>query len=286
MLERLLVPLDLTQPADPALSVADWIPSRHVRLIHVEPAVSATTAGSVRDDLEAYGEEFAQQGRNVEIAIARGEPAEQIVAAAADVDLIVMSTRASGALQRALGGSIADQVARQAGSPTLIVRKGDQTAMPPARVVVPLDGSPLAERALQIATDLGRTIDVPIHLVLVVNRATILYPMEPLRAEAADYLDAQARRLAARGVSVTSEVVFGAIASSLLDVVRDDDLLVMATRGHGGFRRWLFGSVAERLLEELAVPAVLVAAGTARLGRDRGDARAHPAGASIDRWAA
>ena len=105
----------------------------------------------------------------IETRIAHGGPAEAIVDDAADADLIVMSTQGAGGGGRLLFGSVADRVARHAPAPTLLLRGGHHpvAAQPVQRIVVALDGSLAAERALPLATLLATRLHVPVHFVTV-----------------------------------------------------------------------------------------------------------------------
>lgn len=266
MFERLLVPLDRTDLAAEAVSIAMQIPSRHVRLLHVAPEATGGGTDALPTPsigkLRAWGLEFGCRGRALEMVVARGDPVDRIVQSSVDADLIVMATHAPGALTRTQGGSVADRVARHAATPTLIVRSGRRASTgPPVRIVVPLDGSVEAEDALPMATKLGATLGLPLHLIRVVNRATILVGREVWFKEADDYLTSVIRTLAGETPNVTSDVRFGPVAASLRDAIEPNDLVVMVTRGRGGLRRWLLGSVATRLVEWSDAPVVLVRAG-------------------------
>jgi nucleotide-binding universal stress UspA family protein len=236
------------------------IPSRHVRLLHVDPAAHASPSIG---QLRSWGQEFGKRGRDVELLVARGDPVDRIVEASGDADLIVMATREPGILTRLRTENTADRVARRASTPALIVRGERQARMdPPVRIVVPLDGSPQAEEALPVAVKLGDALSLPLHLIRVVNQATILVGSEVWFREASDYLTSVIRSLAGRTPSTTSDIRFGPVAASLRDAIEPNDFVVMVTRGRGGLRRWLLGSVAARLVEWSDAPVVLVRAGT------------------------
>ena len=128
MYERILVPLDRSELAEAAVPFAALIPSREVRLLHVEPlAVTAMRerpaltrydlsrmrhALTAHDHLGQVGEGFRRQGREVDVVVESGDPGDRIVRAAADADLVVMATRGLGAGGRLLFGSVADHVVR------------------------------------------------------------------------------------------------------------------------------------------------------------------------------
>lgn len=269
MYDRILVPLDGSELAEAALPFVELIPSRHVRLLAVEP-VTGQQAGAEQPPLgsswramtpEAYLDRmaapFRRQERDVELVVEAGDPRERIVAAAADVSLIAMATSGRGTLGRALLGSVADYVARHAPAPTLLVRGTDPREAPMlARIVVPLDGSDSAEAALPVAARWAGVLGVRCHLV----RAVEASPRETdeMRRAAAAYLDEQVMRLSAHDTAASSEVLLGPAVPALLDAIGPADLVVMTTRGHGGLRRALLGSVAEQLVREAAGPVLLV----------------------------
>ena len=288
MYERILVPLDGSELAEAALAYAELIPSREVRLLQVEPDTHGPMLASAPEweawrtareaeawtYLERAGEPLRRQGRLVEVAFVFGDPADQIIAMAADADLIVTTTHGRGTGGRVVWGSVADRVARHAPTATLVVRGGERGAAGPpvARVVVPLDGSALAESALPTATELAADLGVPIHLMRAVDvgpiRATAEAARlvatasdrsaEALRRQAEEYLTGQVQRLRNRDLSATSEVRTGTPALALLDAVGPTDLVVMTTHGRGGLRRWLLGSVADKLVRAAPAPVLLV----------------------------
>lgn len=199
----------------------------------------------------------------------------------AGADLVVMSTHGRGALGRALLGSVADEVVRTATVPVLLVRPpGEEppaeTEWSPGEILVPLDGSRLAEGALEPAADLARLLGAKLALVqVIVPIATITDPPLPFpsgydehltgirRVEAQDYLDDIAEGLREKGVAASgAAVVNGSAAGALVDLSRPGraGLIVIASHGHGGLRRLALGSVADRLVRTAAVPVLVVRA--------------------------
>ena len=143
------------------------------------------------------------------------------------------------------------------------------------RIVVPLDGSELAERALPQAEQLARVTDAPLHLVRVVDftklepygayglaieYAGMAQVLGQEQAEARAYLERVAQDLTDRGLRVSTEVRRGTAARELTGATRPGDLLVMATHGRGGMARWFLGSVAEEVARHATVPVLLVRA--------------------------
>jgi nucleotide-binding universal stress UspA family protein len=82
--------------------------------------------------------------------------------------------------------------------------------------------------------------------------------LEALHLAITETLDAEASRLRATGLDVTTEIVVGQAAPGILEHAIVDDVVVMTSHGTGGVRRWLLGSVAEKLIRSGAAPVILV----------------------------
>lgn len=291
MYERILVPLDGTEVAEAAIPYAELIPSRHVRLLQVEPTsvtVRFDPAGMeqvtlaqeermsrAKAHLAQQAEGLRRQGRDIELVVELGDPREQIIAAASDADLIVIGTRGKGVGGQTFGASIADHVLRNADVPTLVVRGALSQAAPMvARIVVPLDGSDVAETVLPAAARLGRLLGVQLHLVRVVPVSRRAVDIDAMRQEAASYLDAQIMRLAAVDQFATWAVLVGPIGSTLLEAILPTDLVVMTAHGAGGKLRAPLGRVATRLVAEADAPVLLLHLSHLRVAVDRAAERA------------
>lgn len=142
------------------------------------------------------------------------------------------------------------------------------------RIVVPLDGSPLAETALEEAAQLARLSNAEIRLVRVIDftmtekhgafgLALEYAPQQFFDVEleeAQGYLRETADRLRGVGLTVSSEVTRGRVAQVLANYCQPGDVVVMASHGRGGLSRWFLGSVAEDLVRKSTVPVMLVRA--------------------------
>lgn len=143
------------------------------------------------------------------------------------------------------------------------------------RIIVPLDGSDLAGEALVHARELAQRLSVPLHLVRVVdayvlNRigatglafdyGAVTELVEEEDQDATAFMDQQVAALRNEGLDVTGAVVHGPVASSIVASAEGDDLIVMASHGRTGIRRWFLGSVAEEVLRQANVPVLLVRA--------------------------
>ncbi|HEU5433777.1 MAG TPA: universal stress protein [Thermomicrobiales bacterium] len=272
MFDRVLVPLDGSRRAERALDLLPALPCRHVLLLRATSS-DGSPAPVVGGYLASIAATLAERGLAAETREMVGDPAESIVAAAIDVDLIAMTSRGQGAGGRLLFGSVADRVARHAPAPTLILRTEDDVALPAVdgRIVVPLDGSPVAARAIDLARRLSWPRPRPLHLIGVVADAD--GGDAPDRALPA-HLDAVAAELQADGIGATVEVRRGDPEIELVTAVRGGDLVVMTTHGASGGQRWRVGHVAEQMLRRSPAPVVLVRGdhtATAASKRDRGD---------------
>jgi nucleotide-binding universal stress UspA family protein len=215
-------------------------------------------------------------GLAVEEVAGPGEPAELIVeaGASAGADLIVMATHGRTGLDRWLHGSVADAVLRRADVPVLLTKCGmDPIWTPggPLRVLVPLDGSELAERALPIVEQLAARVGVEALLLRAVPPST----GDPSAADGApapaadasvdavparDYLAGVARRLRSTARRVDLLVEAGEAPAVISEVARarSAHLVAMTTHARGGVARLLLGSVAVGVIERAAMPLLLV----------------------------
>ena len=147
------------------------------------------------------------------------------------------------------------------------------------RILVPLDGSPLAEMALPKAVELLSDRPGATLILLRAAEARTLPGVDPVDAqatvvrEAESYLSAVADRLRAEGVAhIVRSVWYSSAAKAIVEAgrVRGVDLIVMSTHGRSGLRRALRGSVAETVLRRTRIPILLVsAAGTVEAGSAR-----------------
>jgi nucleotide-binding universal stress UspA family protein len=135
------------------------------------------------------------------------------------------------------------------------------------RILVPLDGSPLAEAILPEVVELARLHAAEVMLLRVALAHTFpgadqtdaqVHAVE----EADGYLADVERRLAAQRIRASRAVRYGHVAEEILDHVRSRgaDLIAMSTHGRSGLPRWVLGSVAEAILRAAPVPVLLLRA--------------------------
>ena len=138
------------------------------------------------------------------------------------------------------------------------------------RVVVPLDGSPLAEGMLRFIVDIAGPLDLEVILLRVIrpqppqvtetSRLVVLEDIESRMAEAREYLVPLARELTTKGIRVRTEVRRGDPVEEIVAGAHEAgaDLIAMTTHGRSGLGRLLFGSVAEAVLRQAEIPVFLM----------------------------
>jgi len=191
-----------------------------------------------------------------------------LLGAAEDADLLVVGSRGRGGFRGLLLGSVSAACIQHAPCPVL-VHRGDETSGGTGgtgAIVVGVDGSPESGRALRFAVSLARDLRRDVRTITTWQWPDALNRDEPpfdhwsperdARATASSALDA-AEDLVDDDVRVTSELVEGSPAAVLLDASRDAALLVLGSRGLGGFRGLLVGSVGHECAQHAACPVVV-----------------------------
>lgn len=186
-------------------------------------------------------------------------------------DLIVMTTHGRGPVSRAFLGSVADELIRQAPVPLLLVRPHALASEPTAPLVthmlIPLDGSPLAEEVLPPALELANLLEARCTLLRVIESSdapsvhTSCRPCAPQEAEAMAYLESIARRARAGGLRVDTRVATARhVAQSIVEQSQKwpGHVIALATHGRGGLRRMLLGSVADKVIRASTVPVLVL----------------------------
>ena len=229
------------------------------------------------------------EGLTVKSIVAYGSPSERIVGFSQKnhYDLIAMSTRGLSGITRWVSGSIANRVLHSTRKPLLLVKptSSNGTMKEKGRfwkILVPLDGSELAETVLPVVETLSVHMGCEVTLVRVVssvsmaakvremvaaiphNYSTALDNIEKHRREiAGDYLNALKWELSIRGLTPEVVVAEGDPAAKIIDLSQDMEwpLIVMATHGRTGISRYVLGSVADRVLMGCSNPLLLMRPG-------------------------
>ena len=294
MFKKIVVPLDGSLLAEQALSFLPRFASplqTHIDLVCVvQPWVyalgmSEATPISVINDLHENWQAYLHQqeiflqglGYTVQSHVLEGDIAAEILALAANknADLIVMSTHGRSGFRRLALGSVAERVLHNATIPLLLVREGAalHTTNPIEHLLVPLDGSSFAERSIPLAVELSTQTGATLTMLRVVQdldaqNKQIIFKSEEAAEEAVTqwkllatrYLDELAKGIKAEGVKVSSMVLSGD-PENLIGTIAETlpaDLIVMSTHGRSGVSRWVYGSVANKVLRTASCPVLLV----------------------------
>jgi nucleotide-binding universal stress UspA family protein len=330
MMRHILIPLDGSDLAERAIPVAARLAQATegsaislVRIVRapaefeISAAPAAVWAPAVDEKEKREATEYlhgvAQRpefvGLSVTERIYAGPPSATLLMAAKslDVDLIVMTSRGRSGVTRWLLGSVAQGIARESPAPTLILR-ADKTRQAEDKIalggaaLVPVDGSPLAETAIEPAARLAAALasgedggKASLHLLYITQplpmtaTAPLAYGVQGGQAmvidtelelvkEGDDYLKALAARARQEyagelGVTITYTSIYGAdVAGDILAAAEGTldaapahqsesartDFIAMATHGRGGLRRWVMGSVTERVLQAATQPLLIV----------------------------
>jgi nucleotide-binding universal stress UspA family protein len=296
MFTSILVPLDGSPFAERALPIALALARRtraRIELVHVndqrvypsgvpmpDPRLDNELRNAVHHALDALaGRLAARNASEIRVTCLEGPVAQALehYIASSGPDLVVMSTHGEGGLSRLWLGSVADHVVRHSSVPILLVRPGATGAAhdePLFRhILVPLDGSAFAERALEHAVTLatpGETAFTLLEVVVPVSVAPQPYTSTgvAINGENIDqrvrdvktYLERLRGELAENGFDVATRVVaHWSIASSVLEYADDHDvdLIALATHGRGGVARLVLGSVADKLVRGAQTPLLI-----------------------------
>jgi nucleotide-binding universal stress UspA family protein len=191
-----------------------------------------------------------------------------------DIDLIVISSHGRRGIARLSLGSVTDSLIRGTTIPVLVVKPRASYLTPEAskdfhHIVVPLDGSSLAEQILEKVVPLAKFEEAEITLLHVLTPSEDAYSnledrklpwWEKKVAGALAYLNRRAIELRAEGIVTSVDVVIGErVPETLTDYARrvGADLIAIATHGRGGFARIVRGSVADGVTKS-AMSSILV----------------------------
>jgi nucleotide-binding universal stress UspA family protein len=257
---RVAVPMQIFVFADAGLGVL--YPDQSLVEAHKEAEryLGSLSAACDAEGLETYTD------------VREGEVAGTLVNAAreAHARLILMSSHGYSGVRRWLLGSVARKVLDAAPCPVWVVRTPD----PPRHLLIPLDGSLLAEEVLVPALAVARIFGARVSLLRVVPEVSHAELarlehgehglsrrlLDEMNAHAADYLALIADRFGDETEDLHTAVRSGPAAETILEYAErhNVDLVAMTTHGRTGLRRWIYGSVTQKLLDQLPV-SMLVA---------------------------
>lgn len=298
MYTRMLVPLDGSTISEGVLPYARTFANALALPVHLLqvmdpdmliPSVAARQGLSDniltinREHNGDYLKEIAASFSNpaaVSSSVIVGKPAEAIMeVAATDRDtLIAIATHGRSGVRRWLLGSVAEKVLHGADNDVLLIRATAQidrkTTAQLKRLVVPLDGSELAEEALRCGVELAKKMNLEIILLRVYVAPGAAYSTgsyapewksldQVVRQKANEYLEDKTKQLRNQGLEQLSfRMAEGSAAEQIIEAARErpDSLIAMSTHGASGVGRWVLGSVTERVIRHSDTAVVVVRA--------------------------
>jgi nucleotide-binding universal stress UspA family protein len=274
---RILVLLDGTPQAEGALRYAEvLVRTAGGQLKVFRASVGGGPTDYIEHALDSIATRLRETGVPTDWSVVEGEAVPAILDAARSWQphFVAMTTSRSSGLDRWLNDGVADAIVRSAEVPVLVVPPDSvhpSAGRPPTQIMVPLDGSALAEAALGPATELARSLQADVILLRVIEEDTTRGHFHAREAE--HYIQTMRDSVQA---AVPRRHVIGQVASGTptVAITRAGNalaagLIAMSTHGRGGLARAVQGSTATATLEHSIVPLLLVgpAAMTASLSR-------------------
>ena len=273
---KLKIPVELLAVIDMA-EMATHIPAEKARFFDsmIEEGVKHS-AGYLRGVAGTFGD------TDVKCTVEKGQ-ADAVIIEKGETDtsmLICMATHGRSGLNRFLLGSVAEKVLRAAVNPLLLVRATEEAKSDGAAVlksmIVPLDGSELAESIIPMVADKAKELSLEVVLFRAYHIPTYAYAGEEtysvvdydelivgVRDEATEYLEkkvAEVKRLGVEKVSFLTEEGFAADKIIALGRKTPDNLIAMCSHGRTGVKRWVLGSVTEAVVRHSGDPVLVLRA--------------------------
>jgi nucleotide-binding universal stress UspA family protein len=281
--QRVLVPLDGSELAERAIPYAKNLAKTkgsEVILFTVSIASVEQLDRPMKAYLELNTKELQSQGIKASTAIAYGNVADEIIKFADKnkIDLIILSTHGHSGIKRWALGSVALKVLHGTCTPVLLIksRTHKMANVEFKKILVPLDGSSFSEVSIPYVKELAKGTGSEIILlrvseppVLPADRSPAIKPsweeyrdilMTEIQLQAEKYLEGIKADLGKSGIKTRSQAILGKAGESILQVAQKEDinLIAMATHGRTGVSRWVYGSVASRIVEESPQPVMLI----------------------------
>lgn len=289
MFKHILVPLDGSTLAEralaPAASIAEAM-SAKLSLLRVVPQFAILAADPMLyEEMNRLGEEESYAYLRsqadalklpvpVEVACETGQPADMVIryAESHGVDLIVMSSHGRSGLNRWVYGSVAERVLQQAPCATSIINSRAMVDGQRCKsILVPLDGSELAEQALGPGRVLAAAMGADLHLLRITTSAHQMLETSSMKdvfdgiedkemQDAEAYLRAIYADSADEHVFIEVEAAQGSVAERIIEYAERNaiDMIVMSSHGRTGLRRWVYGSVAEKVLRSACCATMII----------------------------
>ena len=287
MFDKALVPFDGSTQVDRILPyVARFAGGLHMPLVlaSVLAPGPTSTLEQRREEAEHHLQEIVTRliGAGVEATavVAVGRPVQEIVRLVEQggCNLILLPPRGEVAHAWGALGSITEKVMQASPVPILTIPSleaaPDQSkGAPITAVIVPLDGSSLAEMALPYAEELAQKLAAEVMLTRAISESNVYIgtmvdvlpyidprAMEAADDEAADYLERVADKLRAEGFAVQAQILRTQPASGIVALAHQtpQSLITLTTHGRSALARWFLGSVAEEVVETAETPVLVI----------------------------
>ena len=299
MFTRILIPLDGSKTAEKVLPYARFLAGNLklpvellavVDIVEIATHISADRARYLDTMIEDSVRNSEQYLRGIartfpsgtKCTVEKGK-AEQIIIETAAADkgtLVTMATHGRSGMNRWLLGSVAEKVLRGGTNPMLLVRATEEGKTDGGAtlksIVVPLDGSELAESVLPTVAELAKTLKLEVVLFRAYSIPYSAYSsaegyyavdyeelLKAMREEAVDYLEKKTEAVKKLGIDKVSCVAKeGFAADEIISLSRKppDNLIAMCTHGRSGVKRWVLGSVTETVVRHSADPVLVIRA--------------------------
>jgi nucleotide-binding universal stress UspA family protein len=302
MYSKILIPLDGSTTAEKVLPYARYLAGKFktpiellavVDIAEMAAHMSAEKArfldtmvedGVKHSTVYLRGVATTFPGADVKCSVERGR-AEDVIVRKGEADsamMITMATHGRSGLNRFLLGSVAEKVLRGIANPLLLVRATEEAKSVGEAalksIIVPLDGSELAESVLPMVAGLAKRLDLEVELFRAYHIPYNVYAgdegyyagnyeelIAAVREEASEYLDKKVTELKKLGVAEVSRVTKeGFAGDEIIAVGRNTPggLIAMCSHGRSGVKRWVLGSVAETVVRHSGGPVLVVRAGS------------------------
>lgn len=232
----------------------------------VDPSYGEPDALAALDEIVATV--LLDKGDAIRRRAVSGLAASALLEASEGADLLVVGARGLGGFRRLLLGSVSTEVLHHAECAVAIVREVHHPREQPEHVVVGVDGSATSRRALAWALDTARLHGATVEIV---TAWTLAEPITrrmtgagmsdaPLEDVARWTIDTALDASDTSGLPqpVTRTVAFGSPAAAVLDAGQRADLIVLGSRGIGGFAALLLGSVSHHVAQHATCPVVIL----------------------------
>lgn len=300
MYTKMLIPLDGSKTAEKVLPYARYlagkfkIPMELLAVIDIAEMATHMSAEKARfldtmiadgvRNSEAYLRGIANTFGGVEVKCSvEKDRAENAIIERGATDpglLITMATHGRSGLNRFLLGSVAEKVLRGTGNPLLLIRATEEAKSegeaPFKTVIVPLDGSELAESVIPAVVDMAKKLDLEVVLFRSYHIPYNAYAGDDgyyainyddliagVRDEANEYLEkkmAEVKKLGVAKVTCATKEGFAGDEIIALGRKTPGGLIAMCSHGRSGVKRWVLGSVTETVVRHSDDPVLVVRA--------------------------